>query len=202
MCCVRIPADALGEQFEALQLALGEFPFVRLHPRSFLHIPIQEIGFVVDEPSGRNELGRGQLQEFISSSERPLLDFPRFPITLGPVNSFADAAILDVHDLGWLSRIHHRVIDFATMPPSTRFPYLPHVTIAHYTGTASAENLAGVLAEWRDQQLGEFIVSEIDVVMLSTQETFPEFEVVHTFSLGTTRATGAIPVRPDPGFES
>lgn len=202
MCCVRVPTEALGEQFEALQQALSEFPFVRLHPRSFLHIPIQEIGFVVDEPTRRNELGEGQLQEFIASSERPLLDFPRFPVSLGPVNSFADAAFLDVHDLGWFSRIHRRVIDFATMPPSYRYPYLPHVTIAHYTGAASADNLAGVLADWRDQPLGEFEVSEIDLVMLGTQETFPEFEVVHTFRLGTTRATGAIPVRPDPAFDS
>jgi 2'-5' RNA ligase len=201
MCCVRVPEGALGPEFLDLQQAIGSFPFVRLHPSAFLHIPVQEIGFVVEAPSRRNELSRSQLQEFISSSERPLLDFPRFPILLGPVNSFADAAFLDVHDLGWLSRVHRRVIDFATVPPSTRLPYLPHVTIAHYTGSASAANLAGVLADWRDLMLGEFEVEEIDVVMIDTQETFPELEVVHTFKLGTTRATGSFPIRPDPSMD-
>lgn len=200
MCCVRVPASCFTPELDSLRMALEAFPFARLHPESFLHIPIQEIGFLSDNPVQRNDLTRQGLDEFIAQAHRPLLDFPSFPIMLGPVNSFADAAFLDVHDEGWLSRIHKRLLDFTTMPPSTRFPYLPHMTLAHYDREAPIENLPAVLAEWRDLLLGKFVVAQIDVVLLDTQETFPPFDVVHEFMLGTTRATGSFPRRPESGI--
>lgn len=168
-----------------------------MHPPSFLHISIQEIGFLSDAPARRDEITRKDLDELISQAHRPLLDFPAFRVVLGPVNSFADAAFLDVDDDGWLSRIHRRLLDFSTVPPSTRYPYLPHMTLAHYDRTAPIGNLPAVLAEWRDLPLGEFTVDRVEVVLLDTQETFPPFEVVHEFRLGTTKATGTFPRRPD-----
>ncbi|HYJ12530.1 MAG TPA: 2'-5' RNA ligase family protein [Thermomicrobiales bacterium] len=202
MCCLRIPSSALTPAYADLQAALVQFPFVRKHPDSFLHVPIQEIGYLVDEPRQRDELTQTQLEEFIDLAERPLIDFPQFNIQLGPVNSFADAAFLDVHDNGWLSRIHRRLIDFATVPPSTRFAYVPHVTIAHYDRVAPVGNLAAVLTDWRDQVMGTFVAQHIDVVLLKTSETFPPFELAHSFPLGSTRATGEIPIRPTYGAEN
>jgi 2'-5' RNA ligase len=201
MCCLRIPADALTPAYGDLQAALAQFPFVRQHPDPFLHVPIQEIGYLVDEPQQRDELGPSQLEEFIELAGRPLIDFPQFEVRLGPVNSFADAAFLDVHDNGWLSRIHRRLMDFATVPPSTRFAYVPHVTIAHYDRVAPVGNLPAVLTEWRDQILGAFVAQHIDVVLLRTNESFPPFELAHSFPLGSTRATGEIPIRPTSGAE-
>ncbi len=201
MCCVRVPSSCFLPELDDLRSVLESIPYVRLHPASFLHIPIQEIGFTSETPVRRNELTRKGLDEFIAQAHRPMLDFPSFPIVLGPVNSFADAAFLDVDDDGWLSRIHQRLLDFATVPPSTRYPYLPHMTLAHYDRTAPIGNLPAVLAEWRDMPLGEFVVDRIDVVLLDTQETFPPFDVAHEFLLGTTRATGTFPQRPDPGLD-
>jgi 2'-5' RNA ligase len=199
MCAVRVPASALVPEIEELRNALRAFPYARIHPDSFLHVPIQELGFLSEDPKDRNELDRHRLDEFIEMARRPLVDFPKIPIVLGPVNSFADAAFLDVDDDGWLSRIHRRLLDFVTAPPNTRYPYLPHVTIAHYDRSAPIGNLPAVLAEWRDRPLGEFVVEQVDVVTLDTQETFPPFSVVHEFKLGTTRATGSFPTRPEPG---
>lgn len=201
LCCLRVPPDAFGPALDELRAALTQFPFVRLHPDSFLHIPLQEIGYLVEDPVSRDELSQTQLEEFIALAERPLLDFPEFSIELGPVNSFADATFLDVHDNGWLSRIHRRLMDFSTVPPSTRYAYVPHLTIAHYDRVAPIGNLPGVLAEWRDQLLGSFIARHVDVVLLDTREAFPPFELAHSFPLGTTRATGDIPTRPSPGAE-
>jgi 2'-5' RNA ligase len=201
MCCVRVPPSCFTPELDSLRTVLESFPYVRLHPESFLHIPIQEIGFLSDSPVQRNDLTRKGLDEFIAQAHRPLLDFPSFPIVLGPVNSFADAAFLDIDDDGWLSRIHRRLLDFAPVPPSTRYPYLPHLTLAHYDRVAPIGNLPAALAEWRDLPLGEFVVDQIDVVLLDTQETFPPFDVVHEFMLGTTRATGAFPRSPDPRFD-
>ena len=196
MCLVRVPVSGFGPQFDVVREALQPFPFVQYVPNDFLHIPVQEIGFVNEHPTSRHELPRARVDEFIAMAERPLLDFPRFPLVLGPVNSFADSAFLDVTDGGWLSRIHRRLLDFVPLTPSQRFPYLPHMTLAHYIESAPIGNLPAVLAEWRDLELGSFIVDEVDVVSLDTQVEFPPFEVLHRFELGTTRATGGLPLRP------
>jgi len=198
MCCVRAPSSCFTSGLGDLRAALESFPFVRLHPDSSLHIPILELGIVRDEPSERDEISRNRLGEFITQAQRPLVDFPRFPVFLGPVNSFADAVFLDVHDGGWLSRIHRRLIDFGPVPPSTRFPYLPHLTLGHYDRAAPIGNLPAVLAEWRDLPIGEFLIEHVDVVTVDTNAAFPPFQVVHEFALGTTRATGTFPTRPDP----
>lgn len=196
MCCVRVPTDSLSPQLADLRMALEAFPFTRIHPDAFLHIPVQEIGFINSDPVRRDEVTPGRLDEFIAQAQRPLRDFPKFPVILGPVNSFADAAFLDVDDDGWLSRIHRRLLDFIAVTPSTRYPYVPHMTIAHYDRVAPIGNLPGVLAEWRDLTLGDFVVESVDVVHVSTQEAFPPLDVIHSFPLGTTRATGEIPRRP------
>ena len=198
MVCVPVPAEVLLPQVQDIREALRHFPFARIHPDGFLHIPIQEVGFLTDEPVRKDDVSPARREEFIEMAGRALRDFPRFPVLLGPVNSFADAAFLDVHDDGWLSRIQDRLVELLAVSPSTRYPYLPHVTIAHYDRSAPLGNLPGVLAEWRDTPLGSFVVTDISVVSLDTQETFPPFDLVHRFPLGTTRATGSSPVRPDP----
>ncbi len=196
ICCVRVPPASFGPELDRLREALASFPFARIHPGSFLHIPIQEIGFLAPTPLQRDELTATRLDEFIAQAQRPMLDFPKFPVVLGPMNSFADAAFLDVDDDGWLSRIHRRLRDFMAVAPSTRYPFVPHVTIAHYDRVAPIGNLPAALAEWRDLPLGEFTVDRVEIVTVNTQEAFPPLEVVHEFMLGTTRATGAIPQRP------
>lgn len=189
MCCVRIPRDALSQELEHLRSALAPFPFIRLHPDDFLHIPVQELGFLTDVPDQRDELTQERLGEFITMAERPVDDFPRFTITLGGANSFIDAAFLDVHDGGWLSRIHRRLLDFVVIPPDTHFPYLPHATIAHYTKSAPIGNLPAVLAEWRDQAFGAFEVARVEIVLLRTSEPYPELETVHAFELGNRNSS-------------
>lgn len=196
LCCVRVPVEALSPELARLRAALSAFPFVRLHPDEFLHIPIQELGFLTDAPEHRDELTAGRLDEFIAMAEQPVDGFPRFTITLGGVNSFVDAAFLDVHDGGWLSRIHRRLLDFVVIPPDTHFPFLPHATIAHYTGAFPVGNLPAVLAEWRDRTFGSFEVTRVDVVLLPTTQPYPALETVHAFELGTRTAPVLTGPRP------
>jgi 2'-5' RNA ligase len=174
----------LSSEFDRLRNALAGFPFVRLHPDTFLHIPIQELGFVTETPEQRDELTPARLQEFIAIAQHPVVDFPRFEISLGGANSFIDAAFLDVHDGGWLSRIHRRLLDFVVIPPDSRFPFLPHATIAHYTKSAPVGNLPAVLADWRDQTFGSFKATHVEIVLLDTSTAYPELETVHAFELG------------------
>jgi 2'-5' RNA ligase len=184
LCCVRVPAGTLTSNIDDVRNALRDFPFTRLHPDEFLHIPVQELGFITSRPRARDEISPQRLREMIDQAELPVSDFPVFDLALGGVNSFVDAAFLDVHDNGWLARIHHRLIDFVAIPPEQRFSYLPHVTIAHYTRTAPIENLPAALAPWRDQAFGRFRVETIDIVRLRSDEAYPELVLEHQFTLG------------------
>jgi len=196
LCCVRVPAERLSSEFALLRNALSEFPFVRLHPDTFLHVPIQELGFVTDAPEQRDDLTPARLQEFIALAEHPVVNFPRFEIALGGANSFVDAAFLDVRDGGWLSRIHRRLLDFVVIPADTHFPFLPHATIAHYTRSAPIGNLPAVLADWRDQTFGSFEATHVEIVLLHTSTPYPELETVHAFELGARSRSVLVASRP------
>lgn len=184
MCCVRVPPESLFSSLDQLREVLRPFPYVRLHPTRFLHITVQELGFLTHLPKHRGDITQEWLDEFISQAEIPIGEYSPFTITLGGVNSFVDAAFLDVHDDGWLSRIQGRLIDFVPIPPNNRYAYLPVATIAHYTHSAPLGNLVATLAPWRDQALGKFRVSCIDVVKLQMGVPYPDLEVVHQFELG------------------
>lgn len=196
LCCVRVPADALGPDLNDVRRALRSLPFVRLHPDHFLHIAIQELGFVTDDPHHRDEIARDRLDEFIAMAERPIGDFPAFDITLGGVNSFTDAAFLDVLDDGWLARIHRRLRDFVILPVDARYPYLPVLTIAHYVNAAPIGRLPAILSHWRDSVFGTFTAESVDIVLLRRDEAYPHLDVAHRFPLGTGRNAAGTPFRP------
>lgn len=187
MCCVRIPADALSPALGDLRDALREFPYTRIHPDGFLHINVQELGFLTPRPEFRGDITQDWLDEFIQNASHPVTEFSPFDVSLGGANSFSDAAFLDVHDNGWLSRIQSRLVDFVKVPPRTRFAYLPVTTIAHYTRIAPIGSLVATLTPFRDTVFGQFRVTSIDVVSVRTGEGYADLEVVHAFELGEQR---------------
>ena len=196
LCCVRVPTTALSPVYQELRAALSGHDSVRLHPPEFLHITVQEIGFVVDQPTRRDEFTQARLDEFLGYVEAPISDFNRFTVELSSVNSFSDAAFLNVRDNGWLSRIHFRMRDFVIFPPNKHFPYLPIMTFAHYTKTAPASELLELLVPFREVAIGSFQVSEIDVVRLRVNEPYPELRIEKTIQLGMHRLEA--PIRPLP----
>jgi hypothetical protein len=173
LCIVRVPSSALCAPMVALRQTLDEIPFVRLHPDYFLHIPVQELGFVVAKPAARDELSSDRLDEFVHHARDPVAGFRAYPVRLGGINSFLDAPFLDVHDGGWCSRIHHRLRSIVAIPPDNRYPYLPHVTIGHYTARRPIGHLPAMLTPWRDVELGEFTATELEVVTLAVDEPYP-----------------------------
>lgn len=184
LCCVRVPEEALDPEIEAVRDSLRTLPYARVHPPGFLHIPVQELGFLVPAARFRSDITEQWLEEFIAQVESPVSEFRPFDITLGGVNSFVDATFLDVHDNGWLARIQGRLLDFVKVPPGTRYAYLPTVTIAHYTETAPVGPLVAKLTPWRDYAFGHFRVDSLDVVRIPTTEPYPELEVIHQIGLG------------------
>jgi hypothetical protein len=182
--CARIPEDALAPAFDQLIETLDQFAFARILPRPYFNITVQELGYLTERPAGRDEFTREWLDEFIQQAAVPVRSFSPFDVTLGGANSYADAAFIDVHDNGWLSRIHVRLLDFVSQPPSMRYAYLPELIVAQYVEVAPMESLVRALTPLRDTTFGSFRVTNIDVMRVSTSETFATPTLIHSFELG------------------
>jgi RNA 2',3'-cyclic 3'-phosphodiesterase len=173
-CIVRVPAEALHPNLAVLRQQLAALQGVRLHPDHFMHLMLQELGFVVTTPRQPDEISEARLEEFAQSIVEPISGMRGLPVTLGGVNSFQDAVFLEVGGGGPLTRLHERLFDLAAMPSLSSYTYLPHCTIAHYDGTTPHDRALSLLAPWRTEVLGRFAVIEAEIVTIDPAEAYPE----------------------------
>ncbi len=183
VCIIRVPEQILDPAFELLQRAMEALPNLRIHPSHFLHISLQELGFVTDDRQQAAEITPAELEEFVTIAAGPIGERPPFRVSLGSANSFQDAPFLEAHDDEHLSRLHQRLFEMTATQRSPRFPYLPHATIGHYTGAAPADAAIELLSNWRSTQFGEFDVSEVEIATLVTDEEYPAFQPYAVFPL-------------------
>ena len=184
VCAIRVPSHAIRAELSPLRHALAANPFIRVHPDHFLHITLQELGFVCDRPGRPDEITPARLAEFATAAIVPIAETRPFDLTLGGANSFQDAAFLDVHDRGGCGRLHARLFDLAAIPRAPRYPYLPHVTIAHYTADAPIGNLPALLAQWRDHAFATLRVDQIEIVTLRLDDPYPPLTPYAILPLG------------------
>lgn len=175
-CAIRVPIGVLQPALDELRGSLAPFPFVRQHPDPFLHLMLQEFGFVSQKPKRKDEWSVDRLDEYVTAAAGAVSEAAPFEISVGGANAFQDAVFLDVHDRGAASRLHLRLHDLAAVPMVPRFAYLPHVTVAHFTETAPIGNLPAVIAPFRDRTFGTWLVSEIEIVTLRVDEPYPDLE--------------------------
>lgn len=183
VCILRVPAEALQPELDEVREAMSGLPVLRLHPDHFLHISLQELGFVSDQPQHADELSPAELEEFVTLAAAPIGERPPFTVTLGGANSFHDAPFLEVHDEEHSSRLHQRLFEIAAARRSPRFPYLPHVTVGHYTASAPAGPMTEALAPWRNTRFGEFDVTEVEIATIATDEPYPVLQPYAVFPL-------------------
>jgi 2'-5' RNA ligase len=173
-CVIRVPAEALQPKLATLREKLTGVPGVRLHPDHFLHVMLQELGFVVDLPRRPDELSPARLEEFAQAATTPIAGMAAFSTHLGGANSFQDAVFLDVGAGRPLLGLHERLFDLAAIPTAPTYPYLPHCTIAHYDGTTPHEDARALIGDWRNVIFGQFAITEAEIVTLDTREPYPE----------------------------
>lgn len=176
VCVVSVPVSSIAEPLTACRQALARHPFARLHPDHFLHLTLQELGFVCDEPTRPDEISPERFEELAAAAAGALASRPPFRIDLGGVNSFQDAAFLDVHDDGSCGRLHARLFELTAVSRTPRYAFLPHVTVAHYTSAAPNDGLAADLAPWRDVRFGSLLVPAVEIVTLRVDEPYPALE--------------------------
>lgn len=183
ICMIRLPSSALNADLDQCREALQYLPGVRVHPAHFLHIPLQELGFVTAEPRHPDEITPTALEEFVTLAAAPVSERPPFTMRLGGANSFEDAPFLEVHDDEESSRLHQRLFEIAATQNPARFPYLPHATIAHYTEPVPVEPIIGALSPWRESRFGEFDVTEVEIATIATDEAYPPLQPFAVFPL-------------------
>ncbi len=185
---LRIPAHVgLAAAIAPMRQLLEQMPFVQLYPTESLHIPIQEMGLIVDVPRRPDETSRALIDEFIHHATLPMCDFPRFHVEIGGFNSFLDTPFLDVYDDGWCYRVHHRLRDFLLLHLADDYAYLPHIVLGHYTSASSMGSLPARMAPWRDRRFGSFMAESLDILEFSTSDPFAAPTVLHRFELGHQR---------------
>jgi 2'-5' RNA ligase len=184
-CVVRVPGDALQPNLDAFRRELAVLDCVRRHPDNFLHIMIQELGFVGQPPLRADEISADRLEEFAQSAVDPVSRMPSFRIGLGGANSFRDAVFLEVTAGEPLAHLHGRLFDLAAVTYQPEYPYLPHCTIGHYLGTAPVEEPFRAIAPWRTVLFGEITVTEVEIVSLASRSAYPELESYAVIPLAT-----------------
>lgn len=184
ICLIRVPALLLQPSFDELRARLASFDCVRPHPDHFLHITLQELGFIAANPQRPEEITEARVEEFVTAAGAALATAVPFDVRLGGVNSFQDAPFLDVHDRGQCSRMHARLRELAAVPTQPRYAYVPHMTVGHYTGETPTAPLQEALAGLRDRRFGSFTVHEVEVVTLDVAGPYSEFVPLATIPLG------------------
>src|SRR5215218_4356100 len=175
-----VPGEAsrFHERLEPLREALRPFPFVSLHPDHFMHITLILLGFLVDEPKGKNEVTRERLLEIEDRARVTLSDFPAFPVTLANLNAFPGAAFIEAHDGGMLDRLR----DALSVGCGLKKPAGPtHLTIAYFQapdGTEAPEELVDAVARHRDWPIGEITVDNVEMTLIDLRSDYPEPETL------------------------
>ena len=181
---LRIDAAALQPALADCQASLAAFTGLRLHPDRFLHVTLQELGFVVDQASRPDELSKVRLEEFAQSAVGPVADRRPYRVEVGGLNSFEDAPFLEIHDDGSTSALHTRLFELSAIPRAAPFAYLPHVTIGHYLGAGRPSDVIAMIEPFRDRVFGELTVEAVEIVTLDPAETYPALRPYAIIPLG------------------
>ena len=181
-----IPGEAsrFHGRIEPLREALRPFPFVSLHPDHFMHITLVLLGFLVDEPGGKDEISRGRLQEIEKRARTALSEIPAFAVKLANLNAFPGAAFIEAHDGGALDRLRDAL---CTSCGLEKPPGPPHLTLAYFQaqdGTDAPEELISAMARYRDWPVGEIMVENIEMTLLDLRLEYPEPETLARIPLG------------------
>ena len=172
-CLIRVPVRHLQPELDHLRAALDRPQEVRLHPDHFLHIMVQEIGFICRKPSKPDEISIERFDELSSALSTALSDMSAFETNIASANSFEDAAFIEVHDGGGCEAIHRRLREVAAVPMIPRYAFLPHLTVAHYLGDFDSYPTVKALQQFRDVVFGTFRVTEVEVATMRVDVDYP-----------------------------
>ena len=175
-CMIRIPVGSLDPALGELRRVLEDVAVARLHPDGFLHVMLQEIGFVTFAPVKDDEITPARFDEIRSAVGSVSKDIGAFRLSVGGVNSFQDAPFLEVRDEGACNLIHTRLRELTAVPIVPRYPFLPHVTVGHYVRDVDPIPTIALLRQFREREFGSFTVAAIEFATLRVDMDAAPFE--------------------------
>ncbi len=175
---VPVEAARFSEGLEPLRDALRPFPFVSLHPDHFMHITLLLLGFLVEEPREDDEVSRERLGRIEADAREALADFPAFTVGLANLNAFPGAAFVEAHDGGMLDALREALaLGCGLQRPKGP----PHLTLAYFQapdGTPAPGELISAIARYRDWDVGQLAVENVEMTVLDLRRDYPEPETL------------------------
>ncbi len=143
-----------------------------------MHITLILLGFLVDEPEGKNEVSRERLREIEERARMALSDFPAFTVDLANLNAFPGAAFIEAHDGGMIDKLRAALsVSCGLKKPAGP----PHMTLAYFQapdGTEAPEELISAIARYRDWPIGQIAVHNVEITSLDLRSNYPEPETL------------------------
>jgi 2'-5' RNA ligase len=146
---------AVSDEIEALQDELADVDGLELMPRDALHISIRGVGFQVIAKTRPDDVAREEVPRIGERAASVIVNTAPVDATLGPVNVFPDALILEVHDGGRLGDLRARLeeADRADVFALAHPQFLPHATIGWFRDASVAAQLRERLPAMRGRVL-------------------------------------------------
>ncbi len=187
---VRMTDAVMCASIERTIEAIAAIPGVDPYPEPYWHATVKGVGFVVDEPSGEDELSPARLAAMLEEA-RPLIEAtPSFELRLGLPSAFAEVVIMEVLDGGAIRSLNLRLLE--ALPGVQRNPFdgaifLPHVSIAQFRSQEGLSELKETLGRLRSSPPPEasFEVREVQLIRAHLSAAVPTFAVVGAYGLGT-----------------
>jgi 2'-5' RNA ligase superfamily protein len=186
---VPIGETALGTPVVDLQDELAEsIDGLVLFEREMLHISVVAVGFQVIATMQPGDILRQDAERVAAKARSLIGKCASASATVGPVNVFPDALILEVHDDGALCIIRDAL---ATLVDDafgiTAAQYLPHVTIAMFRSPDVAAPLRHRLPVLRQREPWPITIRNIELARWwftgHDDDALPERDPVRTYPL-------------------
>jgi 2'-5' RNA ligase len=140
---------AVAALAEAVHDAAHGVEGVVLVPREQLHLTIRAVGFQVLSVQRADDVTRESIASTANYAASALKAMPPVDVTVGPVNVFPDALVLEVRHDGALDVLRERLSAIVESPDP--FPvFLPHVTVATWSAGVDEPSLRQVAMKLRE----------------------------------------------------
>ena len=184
-----IPVDnaAAVAHLRPIAERVGSIPGVESYPEDYWHITVKGAGFLVDEPSGSDELSVSAVDAAADHAASILDGGEQFKVTLGRANGFPEVVFMEAWDGGDVRRFNTALME--RIPALPRYPFdgprfLPHISIARFTSDEGLPRVKAVLSELRDSPPGpSFTATHIDLISAHLSAAAPTFELLRRYEL-------------------
>lgn len=185
---VRIQAQAIVEQVDAIQRQIEQIGEFVPSPLDALHLTVRNLGVLVDQPKGKQTISPGQLPDVIEAIGRGLSGTHGFMVHLRRVNSFSVCPIVEAHNSGHILAIRQNLEPELDSLGLTDYDYgphgfIPHLTLGYYRKDSDGAIARQVLGELREVDIGQIQVTELTLIRADLTAGVCCLEPIHEYKL-------------------